>query len=75
MEQVKFAFISDGDIFHHMTIPNNEDLQGVIAGLRSKPMIVEIPEDMSDKITPGLKYIDGQFIDTWAQPEDDYEVE
>lgn len=75
MENIKFAFIADGDIFHYMTIPNNDDLQGVIAGLRSKPLIVEMPEYLSDKVTPGLKYVDGQFIDIWAQPEDDYEVE
>jgi hypothetical protein len=75
MDKIRFAFVADGDIFHYMTFPNDENLQGVIAGLRSKPLLVEIPDNYPDHFGLGWKYIDGQFVNTMAASVEDYEVE
>jgi hypothetical protein len=75
MDNIRFAFVADGDIFHYMTFPNNDDLQGVIAGLRSRPLLVEIPEGYPDHFGPGWKYVDGEFVNTIAPAVEDYEVE
>ncbi len=76
---IRFAFVSDGDIFHFMALPYVSELDGVIAGMRSNPMIVEMPEGLPDYLGPGWKYIDGQFVNVGiniAQEEpEDYEVE
>lgn len=80
MDTLKFAFISDGDVFHYLTLPNTEDLAGVIAGLRSKPIVVEVPEQFVEGyIGPNWKYINEEFV--YIEPEpiniepEDYEVE
>ena len=78
MQNIKFAFVSDGEIFHIMTLPDISDLQGVIAGMKSSPIIVEIPEGMPDHLIPGLRYVNGEFtnrINNFIEDEEDYEVE
>ena len=78
MESVKFAFISDGDIFHFLTLPYLPELDGTIAGMRSGPMVVEIPEHLPEYLGPGWKYLDGEFVNVSVgvtQDPDDYEVE
>jgi hypothetical protein len=75
---IRFAFVSDGDIFHFMTLPYVSELDGVIAGMRSGPIVVEIPQELPEYLGPGWKYIDGQFVNVGViAPEcpDDYEVE
>lgn len=80
MDTVRFAFISDGDVFHYLNLPNNEDLAGVIAGLRSRPIVVEVPEQFSDGyIGSNWKYINDEFVYVEKKPintsPNDYEVE
>ena len=76
---IRFAFVSDGDIFHYMTLPYVSELDGVIAGMRSNPIIVEMPNDLPDYLGPGWKYIDGQFVHVGVsvpqEDPEDYEVE
>ena len=73
----QFAFIADNDVFTVFrideSIPGN---QPVIAGLQSKPVVVEIDNDMIDV---GWKFIDGEFYmpasQMTASQEPDYEVD
>ena len=78
MDELKFAFVVDDELFHFMTFPNDPRLEGVIAGLRSKPTLIELPENIEiSQMRPGLKYINGQIMN-FGPPEDqsyDYEVE
>lgn len=76
MKDLTFAFVIDGDVFHYLQIPDDPRLEGVIAGLRSGPQVVEVPETMPAQLGPDWKYVDGKFVAPEVQmPEDDYEVE
>ena len=76
MKYLTFAFVIDGDVFHYLQIPEDPGLEGVIAGLRSGPMVVEVPDYMLEQMGADWKYIDGQFIaPSGTTLEDDYEVE
>ena len=79
-----FAFIVDGDVFHFMMIPNDPELQGVIAGLNSQPMLLEVTGRQELYKIAGWKYDyeSGTFYHPAANEEDveefiedDYEVE
>jgi hypothetical protein len=73
----QFAFIADNDVFTIFkiddSIPGN---QPVIAGLGSKPLIVEIDNETIDV---GWKFIDGEFYmpasQMMASQAPDYEVD
>ncbi len=72
-----FAFIVDEDVFHFMTIPDQPQFAGVIAGLQSKPLLLDVT-DRPELLTGGYwKYIDGEIVKhEFDTPEDeDYEVE
>jgi len=76
MNFLTFAFVIDGDVFHYLQIPNDPSLEGVIAGLRSGPIVVEVPEGMPERMGPDWKYVDGQFVPpSGFNLENDYEVE
>lgn len=76
MNFLTFAFVIDEDVFHYLQIPNDPNLEGVIAGLKSGPKIVEVPQEMTAMVGAGWKYVDGQFvIPNEIILEDDYEVE
>ena len=75
-----FVFIVDQDIFHTFRIEDTEYSAGLIAGMQSNPIVVDVTghEHISTQI--GWKYIDGKFHQTNAATmptdiEDDYEVE
>lgn len=73
-----FAFVSDEDVFHFFTIPDEPQFQGIIAGLQSRPLLVEVTG--KDEMFNGgfWKYVDGEFVQAEHNPfadEDDYEVE
>ena len=75
MRELRFAFIADGEIFHYLTMKEDPAFEGVIAGLRSRPLLIELPEG-SDFLPPGTRYENNSFI--VPEPglsEDDYEVE
>lgn len=56
-----FAFIVDEDVFTVFSIDENmEGADALVAGLRSKPVIIET--DVPN-VNIGWKYIDGEF---WA---------
>jgi hypothetical protein len=83
MENLTFAFVADEDVFHYLQIPNDPRLEGVIAGLRSGPRLVEVSTGSPETMGVGWKYIDGKFVAPEIQEshdhdhtdEDDYEVE
>lgn len=75
MKEFKFAFIADGEVFHYLSMREDPSLEGVIAGLRSNPILVELPEG-TDYFPAGTLYKDGEFVvPEFKLPEDDYEVE
>ena len=75
MKEIKFAFIADGEVFHYLAMREDPSLEGVIAGLRSQPLLVELPEDV-DYFPVGTRYENGNFVvPEIKMPEDDYEVE
>jgi hypothetical protein len=75
LRELRFAFISDGEVFHYLSLQDDPAFEGVIAGLRSGPILVELPEG-ADFLPPGTKYENGEFILPEAKmPEPDYEVE
>lgn len=80
MSQKLFAFVSDGDAFHFMQVPDLPDLAKLIAGLQSNPILVDISDNPEIMENPILwTYVDGKFIKTGIDipqfDEDDYEVE
>ena len=75
MDELKFAFIANGEVFHYLALPNRSDFEGVIAGMRSEPIVVELPEG-SDYLPPGTRYENGEFIlAEMTFVDGDYEVE
>lgn len=72
-----FAFVADNDVFTIFkiddSIPGNAP---VVAGLQSKPIVIEINNEMIDV---GWKFIDGEFYMPAsmlsASVEPDYEVD
>lgn len=71
MDEKTFAFIVDGDIFHFMKVPNDERFAGIIAGLQSKPQIIEVPEDV-----PLMQYPDGwRYVNNRFEPKPQYIIE
>lgn len=76
MKYLTFAFVIDGDVFHYLQIPEDPGLEGVIAGLRSGPMLVEVPDYLPERMGADWKYIDGEFVaPSGFSIEEDYEVE
>lgn len=73
----RFAFLSDQDVFTVFAL--DEDViqhQPIIAGLRSKPTIVEVDDGDIRQIGLGWKYFENEFYAPAASAiEDDYEVE
>jgi len=77
MNELKFAFVIDGEVFHYLTVPDDPGFQGAIAGLRSGPQVIELPEN-TDFFPLGTRYENGKFILPEILElidEDDYEVE
>lgn len=81
---LKFAFVADNDVFHFFQIPNIPQLDGVIAGLKSGPTVIEVTDIYNTIVDGKWKYIDGSFIrdieskqldHNHSVDEDDYEVE
>lgn len=79
-----FAFIAEGDVFHILLMPDEPDLAGVLAGLNSKPLLVEVTDRPEIYKLAGWKY--DYETETFYHPaandddveefvEDDYEVE
>jgi hypothetical protein len=84
MEETKyrtFIFVSDGDIFHTFKIADAEYAAGIISGLLSEPIIVEVTGQEFVYEQPGWRYVNGEFTQEPAVmrnpiiDEDDYEVE
>lgn len=77
-ENIKvFAFVADEDVFHFMTIPDEPQFAGIIAGLQSKPLLLDVT-DRPELLMGGYwKYINGEIVKhEFNIPEDDdYEVE
>lgn len=73
-----FAFITDDEVFHLLTIQDVPELSKVIAGLQSRPLLIEIT-DRPEILQGGYwKYINGEFVKQNIQETedpDDYEVE
>lgn len=61
----KFAFVVEGEVFHIWQVNVNPDgsTDGLVAGLESRPTIIEIPE--------GLTVLNGWTFDgtTFVEPE------
>jgi hypothetical protein len=80
-----FAFIADEEVFHFMTIPDDPQFAGAIAGLQSKPLLLDVTHLPDLAATGPWKYINGEFIkpdvlieqptDQVDYDESDYEVE
>ena len=77
-----FAFITGEDIFHVFKIEDSEATAGLIAGMLSEPIIIEVSGNEHVYEESGWKFIDGRFIkkEVYENPptvidEDDYEVE
>jgi hypothetical protein len=84
MEETKyrtFIFVSDGDIFHTFKIADADYAAGIISGLLSQPIVVEVTGQEFVYEQPGWKYINGEFVQDFTPTqnpiidEDDYEVE
>lgn len=59
MSQKKFAFVINNEIFHIMNIPDQPELEGLIAGMRSGPQIIEVTG--FEDISPSWRIIDGML--------------
>ncbi len=77
-----FVFITGEDIFHAFKIDDNEATAGLIAGMRSDPVVIEVTGNEHVFEESGWKFIDGKFVkkEIYDNPpiifdEDDYEVE
>lgn len=79
-----FAFIADGDIFHTLLMPENVG-SGIIEGLQSRPLVVDVTDRPELFKIPGWKYdyetgsfyhpaTDSEEIQDFFE-QDDYEVE
>jgi hypothetical protein len=74
-----FAFIADGEVFHFLTIPKSPQFAGIIAGLQSRPLLVEVT-DRPDMFNGGFWTYDGVKFTEKPKEQvitdpDDYEVE
>jgi hypothetical protein len=78
-----FAFVADGDVFHTLLIPKDSG-PGLIEGLRSKPLLLEITDRPEIFKVGGWKF--DYETETFYHPalleedaimffEEDYEVE
>lgn len=84
MEEKKyrtFVFVSDGDMFHTFKIEDADYAAGIISGMLSQPIVVEVTGQEFVYEQPGWRYVNGEFIQESvitrnpAIDEDDYEVE
>lgn len=76
-----FVFVSDGDIFHTFKIEDAEYAAGIISGMQSQPIVVEVTGQEFVYEQSGWRFVNGEFIQESVitrNPiidEDDYEVE
>jgi hypothetical protein len=78
-----FAFIINGEVFHTMTIEENSNTEGLIAGMFSEPKIVDASGVEGLKDYPFWKYDEETkafskeegWLPLEQDLEDDYEVE
>lgn len=56
----RFGFIVDGELFYVHHLPDEEVFEGVIAGMQSFPMVIEIT-DLPHVSGSGWKFKDNQF--------------
>ena len=79
-----FAFVADGDVFHTLLMPKDAG-HGIIEGLRSKPLVIEITDRPEVFQLGGWKYdyesqtfyhpaADAEEVEEFFEQED-YEVE
>lgn len=77
--QNKFVVIADNEVIMHFVVHKHDDgvTDGVLAGLRSDPKIIELSENVDPSIGFGWKYVGGSFISPHSAPpvDDEYEVE
>jgi hypothetical protein len=66
MSEKIFAFVINNEIFHIMKLPDSPNFDGVIAGLRSGPQIIEATG--FDDISPSWRFIDGVLYRPAAEP-------
>jgi hypothetical protein len=77
--QNKFVVVADGEVIMHFVIHKHDSgaTDGMLAGLRSDPKIIELTEESDPSVGFGWKYIDGVFVQ--PEPEapavEEYEVE
>jgi hypothetical protein len=77
--QNKFVIVADNEVIMHFIVHKHEDgaTDGILAGLRSEPKIIELTEKSDPSVTFGWKHVNGDFVppEQTASVTDDYEVD
>lgn len=62
--QNKFVIVADDEVIMNFTVPayNDAITDGILAGLRSRPIVVELPEGSDPFVGFGWKYVNGYFL-------------
>jgi len=66
MSEKVFAFVINGEVFHIMKLPDDPQFDGIIAGLRSGPQVIEVTG--FDDISPAWRVIDGMLYRPASDP-------
>jgi hypothetical protein len=61
-DKVLLAFVSDGDVFHYMSVEIKEETDGLIAAMLSEPKIVNVSHMADVMPSSGWKYENGNFF-------------
>lgn len=79
MEETRrvFAFIVDEDVFHFMTIPDEPQFAGIIAGLQSRPLLLDVTDKPELLMGGYWKYVNGEIVkhELPTSEDEDYEVD
>lgn len=77
--QSKFVIVSDGEVIMNFVVYKHESgiTDGILAGLRSDPKIIELEDDQDPSIGFGWRHLEGNFVppEQAAPAIEDYEVE
>lgn len=76
-DRVTLAFVSDGDVFHYMSIDIKEETDGLIAAMFSNPQIVDVSHMGDVMPASGWRYENGKFFrpETICEDPGNYEVD
>lgn len=75
----KFVIVADDEVIMHFVVHRDNDgvTDGIIAGLRSNPKILELSQEDDPSVGFGWRYVGGKFVSPESSfpYSDDYEVD